>query len=154
MFNTKNHFKIPLEQLSYLSFNSSDCQPNSKQTFRTSFPLPSVKLTHAGRYSKMSALLLSLALSIILLASRSTAAIGPPSCEGFYGCISSLRQSDCGQGEVLISGALLNGCCPGCRGGQGHMKVCNVNVANRRCAPGLKCADRKCIYDRCKYLSC
>lgn len=51
MFNTKNHFKIPLEQLSYLSFNSSDCQPNSKQTFRTSFPLPSVKLTHAGRYS-------------------------------------------------------------------------------------------------------
>ncbi|XP_055538018.1 uncharacterized protein LOC129725806 [Wyeomyia smithii] len=73
--------------------------------------------------------------------------ISPPSCDGFYGCISSIRQSDCTNGEILISGGSLNGCCPGCRGGQRHNKVCNVNVASRRCAPGLKC-DKKCLYDR------
>ncbi|XP_055628410.1 uncharacterized protein LOC129769902 [Toxorhynchites rutilus septentrionalis] len=71
----------------------------------------------------------------------------PPCCNGGYGCISSMRQSNCPSGQVLVSGASLGACCPGCRGGQGYMKVCNVNVANRRCAPGLRC-DRKCLYDR------
>ncbi|XP_058828728.1 uncharacterized protein LOC131688467 [Topomyia yanbarensis] len=78
--------------------------------------------------------------------------IAPPSCDGIYGCISSLRQSDCPSGEILVAGESLNGCCPACRGGQGHMKVCNVNVANRRCAPGLKCEDRKCLYDQASCL--
>ncbi|KAL1403270.1 hypothetical protein pipiens_005746 [Culex pipiens pipiens] len=94
-------------------------------------------------------ILLSTLLLLFLVTTFKFAQSQPPlaSCDGFYGCISSLRQSDCAPGEVLISGASLDGCCPGCRGGQGYMQVCNVNVPNRRCAPGLKC-DRKCLYDQ------
>uniref|UniRef100_A0A8D8CCL6 (northern house mosquito) hypothetical protein n=1 Tax=Culex pipiens TaxID=7175 RepID=A0A8D8CCL6_CULPI len=98
-------------------------------------------------------ILLSTLLLLFLVTTFKFAQSQPPlaSCDGFYGCISSLRQSDCAPGEVLISGASLDGCCPGCRGGQGYMQVCNVNVPNRRCAPGLKC-DRKCLYDQSEFL--
>lgn len=98
-------------------------------------------------------ILLSTLLLLFLVTTFKPAQSQPPlsSCDGFYGCISSLRQSDCAPGEVLISGASLDGCCPGCRGGQGYMQVCNVNVPNRRCAPGLKC-DRKCLYDQSEFL--
>ncbi|XP_049542748.1 uncharacterized protein LOC125955652 [Anopheles darlingi] len=74
-------------------------------------------------------------------------AIDPPSCDA-YGCVSTLRQEDCPKGQFLISGGSLNGCCPGCRGGRVYMAVCNDNIPERRCAPGLKCGGRKCIYDR------
>lgn len=100
----------------------------------------------------MLALMISSSFVLMLttnLRPASGSDIAPPSCGGQYGCISSMRQSDCPSGQVLVTGASLNGCCPSCRGGQGYMKVCNVNVASRRCAPGLRC-DRKCLYDQCK----
>uniref|UniRef100_A0A182K001 Thyroglobulin type-1 domain-containing protein n=1 Tax=Anopheles christyi TaxID=43041 RepID=A0A182K001_9DIPT len=77
-----------------------------------------------------------------------TSAVDPPTCDSSYGCISSIRQEDCAKGEILISGGSLNGCCPGCQGGRMYLAVCNMNIPDRRCAPGLKCSGRKCIYDR------
>uniref|UniRef100_A0A182YD27 Thyroglobulin type-1 domain-containing protein n=1 Tax=Anopheles stephensi TaxID=30069 RepID=A0A182YD27_ANOST len=96
-------------------------------------------------FGAVTTLLLGLSLSFIITVGG---AVDPPTCDSSYGCVSSIRQEDCAKGEILISGGSLNGCCPGCQGGRTYLAVCNMNIPDRRCAPGLKCSGRKCIYDR------
>ncbi|XP_063702893.1 uncharacterized protein LOC134832705 [Culicoides brevitarsis] len=66
-------------------------------------------------------------------------------------CLSSIKQSDCGIGEVLVT----KNCCPVCDG-TGN-KVCSKCSKNKDCAKGLYCDEKSkiCSFDKnsCYYLA-
>lgn len=67
-------------------------------------------------------------------------------------CISSITQSDCAKGDVLVSDLL--GCCPSCE--SSGTKVCKKCKTDEECAIGLYCEDGyRCAFDKrsCYYLA-
>lgn len=60
-------------------------------------------------------------------------------------CLTTLTQSSCASGEVLVEKIGLGGVCPGCKGGLGYNVQCRDNPIP--CAPGLNCMASRCGYD-------
>lgn len=61
-------------------------------------------------------------------------------------CTSSLTQSDCAKGEVLVANSVLD-CCPGCDGD--GIKICDECKTDEDCAVGLYCESAtRCAFDK------